>query len=118
TGQHRELQQNMPLAAVEGIIDHLAALEKNAVPQIDQLLAEMRLHLAAKYLRQALQQGWLVGRQKQLQRFVIDFQHPDFVHALAHEFRMHIGENAKVDNAAMAYVVHEFLDLAEILDPE
>ena len=52
-GQHRELQQQMQLGAVERIVHDLALLEQLAVPQVDELLAEMRLHLVAEHVGQA-----------------------------------------------------------------
>lgn len=69
-------------------------------------------------MRQVLQKCLFVGREKQLERFTIDIENTDFAHALTHEFRMHISENAEVDDAALADIVHQLFDTAEIFNPE
>ena len=98
--QHRELQMQMQLVAVERVVHHLALLEQLAVPQVDQLLAEMLLHLVAEDVGEAAEQRRLVGRGEQLERVPVDVDHADLAHAARDEFRMHVGEDAEVADAA------------------
>ncbi len=108
----------MALGAIKRIIDHFAALKIYAIPKIDQLLAEICLHIVFEDVRQIFEQGLFVGCEKQIQCFPIDIQNPDFTHALTHELRMDIGENAEIDNATLANVIHQLLYAAEILNPK
>ena len=49
-GQHGKLQMQMQLVALQGIVHDLALLKQLALPQIDQLLAEVRPHRVAEDL--------------------------------------------------------------------
>ena len=96
TGQHRELQMKMQFVARQGVVDDLALLENLTLPEIDQLLLEMLPHLVAEHIAEAKQQGLLVGCREELERVPIDVDHADLAHAARDEFRMHIGEHAKI----------------------
>ncbi|OIQ66283.1 hypothetical protein GALL_521490 [mine drainage metagenome] len=108
----------MELGAIERIVHHLALLEQLAVPQIDELLAEMRPHLVAEHVGEVAQQRFLVGRAEQFERPAVDIEHADFTHAARDEFLVHIGEDAEVLHAAGAHVIDEPFHAAEILHPQ
>ena len=80
-GQDRKLQMKMYLVAVKRVIDDFALLKQLAVPQVDKLLAKVRLHIVTKNIAQPVQQRLLVERLEQRERVLIDVDHPDFAHA-------------------------------------
>lgn len=93
-------------------------MKQLAVPQVDKLLAKVRLHVVTKNIAQPVQQRLLVGRPEQRERVLIDVDHPDFAHATGHELGMHVGEHAQVADAAAAHLIEQALDAGEILDPQ
>ena len=107
--------QHLP---AEGVIDHLAAVEELALPQVDELFLEMGGHLVAENLRQMSQERRLVGRGEEVQRVLIDVDDADFAHAAFDEFGMNVDEGPEIGDAPHAHVVDQCLDRAEILDPE
>ncbi len=108
----------MSFGSVECIIDNFTALKQHAIPEINQLLAEIGFHIGFKNIRQVLQKCLFVRCKKQFERLPIDIQNTDFAHALADEFRMYIGENAEINNAALADIVHQLFDTAEVFHPK
>ena len=49
---------------------------------------------------------------------MVDVDHPDLAHAARDEFGMHVGENAEVIDAALAKIIEQLPNLAEVLDPQ
>ena len=117
-GQHRELQHHVDEVAVERVVDDLALLQQLAVPEVDQLLGEGRLHLVAEHEVELVEQRRLVGRVEHLERALVDVDHADLGHATLDELGVHLREDAEILDAAGAHVVDQRLDRAEILDPE
>jgi hypothetical protein len=95
----------MNLVAVERIVDDFPLLKQLAVPQVDELLAKMRLHVIAKNVAEPVQQRLFVGRREQRKCVPIDVDHPDFAHAARYELRVHVGEDPQIADAAAAQVV-------------
>ncbi len=95
------------LAAVQRIVDDFALLEQLAVPQIDELLAEMRPHVVAEHLWQTRQQGLLVGRREHGKRVPVHVEHVNFLHAALDELRMHVREHAEIGDAGRTCLVEQ-----------
>ena len=117
-GEHGELQQQVQLGAVECVVDHLALLEQLAVPQIDELLTEARLHLVTEDGGRFCNNVLLVRRAEQLERVCIDVDDADFAHAAVHELLVHVDEDAQIGDALRAHLVDQPFDAGEILHPE
>jgi hypothetical protein len=59
----------------------------------------------------------LAGGRKQFERAAVDVDDSNFAHAALNEFRVYVGKDAKIDNAALARLLDQLLDPVEILDP-
>ena len=57
------------------------------------------------------------ARRKHLERMTVHLQHADFADAAFDEFRVHVGEDAKVVDAEIADLVEQHLDAGKVLDP-
>ena len=115
---HRKLHVHVQRLARKGVVHHLALLHQPAVPQIQQLISKRLQRLVAEHRCQLRVQRLLVCRAKQVQRGAIDVHDTDFMQALFDEFRMHLQKGLQVRDAALAQVVKQAFDGAEILDPE
>ena len=104
--------------AGERVVHDLPALEELAVPQVDQLLGEVRLHVIAEDLGQAREQRVLVGRGEELERLLVDVHHADLAHAAHDEIGMHVEEYAEVRDAERPHLVQAPFDAAEVLHPQ
>ncbi len=78
----------------------------------------MLLHVVAEHLAKPLQQSRLVGGDEHFQRVTVHVEHAYLAHAAGDEFRMHVGEDAEIADAAAAGLIQQLLDAAEILHPQ
>jgi hypothetical protein len=108
----------MQHAAVERVVDDFSLLEKLALSEVDQLLAEMLLHIIAEDIAQLAQERGFVRRGKKRERMLVDVYDPNLAHAAGYELRMDVGEDAQIGNTAATDFVHQSFDAAEIFDPQ
>ena len=74
-------------------------------------------HFVAEHVRERAQQGGLVGGSKQLECPAVHVQHADLAQAARDEFRVDVGEDPEVGDAAVADLVEQTLDARKILNP-
>ncbi len=116
--EHRPLHVHIDLPAVQRIVDDLALLPQLLVPQVDQLLGEMLLHVVPEHIAQARIQHRLRRRAEHQQRLLVDVDHADFLHAARDKIGMHVQEGPEIGNASGAHLIDQHLDRAEVLDPQ
>ncbi len=93
-------------------------MKQLVIPEVDQLLLEVLLHVVAEDVREAREERRLVGRGEHPERVLVHVEDVDLLHAALDELRVHVRERAEIDDAALAQVIQQRLHRAEILDPQ
>ena len=116
--QYAATNAHIQPAAVQSVVHGLVGKLQHPRPQQFQLVHDLFMHVIAEHLSQVAQKLFLAVRCKQLQRALIDAQHPQAGGALAQPVRVCREMLPQICHALRAPDIEQLAQRAVVLQPE
>lgn len=116
-GQDAATDLHVQPAPVQRVVGGAVGKSRRALPKLLQLAGQASMHVVTEHLAQAVEKGLLVRGAEQVQRALVDANHPERGTALLQCLRMGRKMRLQIGHALCSPLVEQALERAVVLQP-